>query len=240
MTEIVIGAICALPFEAAILAKKQLPFQECVRLNDRMMLVRSGIGSENAFTAARKLVAAGANLLLGWGVAAGLDPALSSGHIVIGRQIKNSDDDSFTVKSTLLEQINWQTVTKHPLASADILSVDQIVSSVAEKQTLYKQSGCAALDMESFAIAIAADELEVPALFIRSILDTAQMSLPGSSTQATDEQGRVSLPRLCAGLLKKPQEIFAYPKLVVSYRQAVRGLNVIAPILLRHLPNLKL
>jgi len=71
------GVVAALEFEAQSLGTRRHLADGLGSLRDGSLLRVSGVGGDNAARAARELVAAGAGALLSWGVAGGLDPALS-------------------------------------------------------------------------------------------------------------------------------------------------------------------
>ena len=62
---------------------------------DRTLLVEQcGMGAARAEAAARKVLSAGAEALVSWGSAGGLDPSLASGTVVIPDRIIGSDGAS--------------------------------------------------------------------------------------------------------------------------------------------------
>ncbi|MGL6225602.1 MAG: hypothetical protein ACRC10_03135 [Thermoguttaceae bacterium] len=60
-----------------------------------------------------------------------------------------------------------------------LLTVNQIVAKVAEKQELWQKTGANLVDMESYAIAEICRERNVPFRSVRIVLDTAEDELPG-------------------------------------------------------------
>jgi adenosylhomocysteine nucleosidase len=188
-----------------------------VGVNNRdLLLIRMGVGPDNAETAASRLfketpIAAALSL----GVAGGLSPRAQTGDLVVGDRAilrRSSGQESFPCDARLLDAAmtvirRWD--SRHCLGP--ILTVDRIVLTAEEKRNLAAESGAIALDMESAAIASAASACSVPFLAIRGVLDTIDEDLAVGFDQFLDERGEPHLPRLIRYLITHP---FTLPHLV--------------------------
>jgi adenosylhomocysteine nucleosidase len=109
---------------------------------------------------------------------------------------------------------------KLPLSSAALCHMETILSSPEEKNHLYDQTRCAAVDMESAAVGKAAARAGVPFLVIRAIADPAQTVLPTSALRALDAEGQLQRFALLASLLKHPKDILGLWRLAEHFRAA--------------------
>ncbi|MDE2179349.1 MAG: hypothetical protein KGJ40_00660 [candidate division NC10 bacterium] len=191
-----------------------------------LLLARTGVGPDNAESAARRLfekapVAAALSL----GVAGGLSPQLRTGDLIVGdrvilrrdsRQVLRGEQgprlESFPCDSGLQDAAmtvirRWD--SRHYLGS--ILTVDHIVLTAEEKRRLAAESGAMALDMESAAVALAASACSVPFLAVRGVLDPVHEDLAIGFDQFLNTEGEPHLPRLMQYLITHP---FTLPRLV--------------------------
>ena len=77
------GIVIALPEELATLTSKRLK-KGCIEiLNEKLWIIYSGAGEENARFASELLVDNGVKRLISWGCAAALDSSLQSGDLVL-------------------------------------------------------------------------------------------------------------------------------------------------------------
>lgn len=191
-----------------------------------LLLARTGVGPDNAATAARRLfeetpIAAALSI----GVAGGLSPQLRTGDLIVGDRTilrRNSGQVLYGEKDSRLESFpcdpglqdaamtvirRWG--SRHCLGS--ILTVDRIVLTANEKRQLAAESGAIALDMESAAVASAASAYSVPFLAIRGVLDPVHEDLAIGFDQFLDTEGEPHLSRLMRYLITHP---FTLPTLV--------------------------
>jgi nucleoside phosphorylase len=90
-----------------------------------------------------------------------------------------------------------------PLHRGRLLTVDQIVATPAEKQSLANKYNAVAVDMESAMVARLCSERHVPFACVRSISDDFETTLsPGLASLLRD--GRVDVLRLLGSLLIRP------------------------------------
>ncbi len=96
--------------------------------------------------------------------------------------------------------------TSRPYHTGTLASLDHVVTTVAEKELLYRGNGCGpvAVDMESCALAAAALERGVPFYCIRAVLDAAEEGFTLDFNHLRDSEGRFSRPRIIAAALAQP------------------------------------
>ena len=210
----VTGVVAALDFEARSLGKRSGQF----------LLGTSGIGAVNAARAARSLVAAGAAALLSWGVAGALDPALPCGTAVLPLEVLRQGR-RFPTDRLWRARVAAALEGRVPLVSGALLTSEMAVAAAALKARLFEDTGAAAVDMESAAVAEVAAELGLPFLALRVILDTARDSLPESVVRSFQAPAAgAARPRLWP-LLRAPGDWGALLRLAAQYRVAGRALR---------------
>ena len=158
----------------------------------RVLLAISGMGILNAHNMARILVKNfPLSLIISTGTAGALQPKLQSGDIVLANQLfisKSNDQGNCNANNIIKKAISvYQvennliqlslkaieaTMLRHKIGS--FLTVDKVITQIAEKRMLGNNLDCIAVEMESAAIAEIAKESELPFLAIRSISDSMQ------------------------------------------------------------------
>lgn len=188
-----------------------------------------------AAQSAQALVSAGAGALVSWGMAGGLDPALVAGTVFLPSEVVASDG------TTLLTAPSWRERLSEALRAQGgpvlpvvlhgrLLTSPRAIGSLADKAALFHQTGAAAVDMESLAIAEIAHTHRLPFLAIRVIVDSAEDALPRAVTAAADSEGQLQVWRLMGALARAPADVAPLIRLAQRYRVANRSLAAIAKV----------
>jgi len=225
----VIGVVAALPLEARFLVGRMLDPAERAELRDCAGWIQlCGIGREKALHAAQSLLDAGASALVSWGTAAGLDPALAAGTLVLPQCVIGADEYMFPVDQAWRSRLHDR-VAGHVATSGGLLLESlSVFTHPSQKKALAKRAGAAAVDMESAAVAQVANQVGVPFMAVRVIADQAMTAVPLSALAAVDDFGRVHVLRLVASLLAHPEELPALIVLWRAFRAAQRTLSTVA------------
>ncbi len=186
-----------------------------------------GVGAAGARQAALRLVDLGVDALASWGMAAGLDPSLAPGVVVIPDRVIGLRAHDYTPdihwRRRLLDRLDDAvTICGDPLATAPA-----ILDTADAKATIFERTGAAAADMESAAVAEVAVEHELPLLVIRVVLDPAAVNLPGNLGRVIDDDGRVRVPQLLIRAVLDPRDWSRWLVLVRNFltaRHAMRNL----------------
>jgi len=221
----VLGIVVALQREAKSLTKKSIPLRTPVKIAEQVILVVSGMGSEQACAAAQQLVQQGATALLSWGTAAALDPDLRSGTLLIPDSIIDSDGHSYPTDIQWKARLVTELSNSLHLANGSLITSFRIITTPQDKHQLFKRHHCQALDMESAALAAAAQTANLPFMAIRAIVDTADMVLPNSVINALDKDGKPDMVKLISSLLFQPQDWRALIHLSRSFNSAEKSLS---------------
>lgn len=232
-----IGIVAALPSETAMFAR--LPAGGRMTLASGHRLALSGIGATRAAATAAELVADGADALVSWGSAAGLDPTLSAGTLVLPSQIAAANHNHYTTHDRWRQRIasnignDCQAVVDVTLAEAP-----KMLATTEAKSSLARATHGAAADMESAAIARVAAEHGVPLLVVRAIADDAFTALPASARAAVADTGRLAPWSFMRALVMAPSglhaELRGLKRIATGFRSAQRALSEAQTSLLAH------
>lgn len=207
-----LGIVVGLPQEAAILKE--------VLGAAAPPICCAGSHPARAAAAARELIAGGAEILLSFGYAGGLDPSLQAGDIVIPDRVTAPDGASYSADAPLGNQLRTA-LPVTPCRVGIIAGVDRVLASVEDKRAVALRTGAVAVDMESHAVASSGYKFVV----LRAIIDPADRALPTSVLKAVDDQGEVRPLTLIANLLHAPTDLSALLALWRDHAAARRSLR---------------
>ena len=166
----------------------------------------TGVGAARV---AESLVRDGATALLSFGLAGGLDPALAAGALIVPRQVI-SGSTRWGCDAGLLALVGGATVEQ-------LFAGDSVVASVVSKLALFRETACAAIDLESGAVAAVAERAGLPFAVLRAVCDPAARALPPAALAALDGAGVIGFGRVLASVLRNPSQI---PALLALARDA--------------------
>ena len=191
------------------------------------MLAVSGIGGPAAAVAARALIDAGVTALMTFGMAGGLDPKLLAGSVLLPDEVITREGTRFATSRAWRERLSASLSAHCVVGGGVVLSSERSIDSPQAKASAFRDTGAAAVDMESVSVARIAADHQLPFICVRVIVDTAADALP-RAVVAASRAGRVQLARLAAGLIVAPGDVAALLRLAVRYRSAMRVLRVVA------------
>jgi adenosylhomocysteine nucleosidase len=191
-----IGFITGLTAELALL--KNTPF----------MIAAGGGTPAGATTAAQKLIAQGAEALISFGLAGGLNPLLKPGTLVIPAYINNAPCDA--ALNLWLGGAN----------SKNLYAGTTIAVTRDQKSALFASTGADAIDLESGAVATAAQAAQIPFAALRAIADPATRTLPPAALIALNATGEIALAPILASLAGNPLQL---PALIALATDAARA-----------------
>jgi adenosylhomocysteine nucleosidase len=224
----VVGIVCALAAEARHLGPAARGHERVSSLGDGTLLTVSGMGSAAAALGARALIDAGAGALASWGMAGGLDPALAAGTIFLPSEVIALQGATLPTARLWRERLCDALAAQDPVAHGKLLTTAKAIGSVADKAALFRETGAAAVDMESLAIAEAAQMRGLPFIAVRVVVDSARDALPHAVTVAADSAGHLHMWRLIGALARAPGDLAPLIRLARCYRAASRSLAAVA------------
>jgi adenosylhomocysteine nucleosidase len=176
-----------------------------------------GGSTEGAARAVRQLIESGATGVVSFGLAGGLDPGLPAGTLIVANEVV-AGGQIWPTNALLSAQLGGATGHR-------CLGLDRIVDSPAEKRRLGCETGAAAVDMESGAVAATASAMDVPFAVLRAICDPADTALPPAALVALDSAGRIAPAPLAWSILTHPWQIGALLALARDAATARRALR---------------
>jgi adenosylhomocysteine nucleosidase len=230
-----IGIVAALPGEARALVGRRFwrmadGFFHCRTLlkdDTDLLVVQSGMGMENAFTGARWLTENGVSALGCFGVSGGLDPELKIGDLVLADAVFEDGDDGASLiwkEDRCYSDVIFSSLEGGPaILRGPIITVNQAVLNASDKRTLFDRTGAMAVDMESAAVARAANRSCLPFFAVRAICDTADMTVPKSLFQCIDRKGRPRFTYLLRLITRRPSMISHLLHMKRNFTAALAG-----------------
>jgi adenosylhomocysteine nucleosidase len=221
-----VGIVAALATEARALTPtirhRGTPFA----LDDGTLLNVSGIGEAAATRAAMLLVDQGADALVSFGLAGGLDPALTPGKIFLPAEVFVAEAGGLATSSAWRDRVAFALVELRPVAGGRLLTSANAITAIGVKETMFRETGALAVDMESAAVARIAASRQLPFIAARVIVDTAADALP-TSVMAASSSGELRIWRLLASLAKAPAEVVDIIRLARRFRAAQLALRAV-------------
>jgi adenosylhomocysteine nucleosidase len=151
----------------------------------RVVIVLSGPGRAKAARATEALLAGHhPRWVVSAGLAGGLDPDLKRRDVVLADSVRLLDGEAIAL-AALPELDQW--ADAEGIRRGALLTVDHVVRHADKKQSLGRQTGAAAVDMESYAVAEVCRRQGVPILAVRAIVDAAGDELPGDVERLLDQ-----------------------------------------------------
>lgn len=186
-------------------------------LNQAGFMVQVGGGTPaGAEVAARSLVTRGAEALLSFGLAGGLQPGLQPGSLLIPSDVITSTNH-YHCAPALLAFLGGQTTSA-------LLAGQSIAATVEEKSSLYEQYQASAVDLESGSVAEIATQNALPFAVLRAVADPAERNLPPAALVALKEDGSLDIGRLAGSILRQPGQIPTLIKIGQDAKAARRKL----------------
>lgn len=158
--------------------------------------------------------------VISFGIAGGLDPDLAPGSLVIAASVIGPTQ-SFAADEAWSQSLGRALPQAHvaPLAGTDAAATDP-----AAKARLFRDTGAAAVDMESHTAAAVAARHGLPFAALRAIADPAHQRVPAAALAGLRPDGRTSVAAVMKGLLQHPGDL---PGLIEVARHAARARTAI-------------
>lgn len=208
-----LGIITGIAMEAKLLERF---------VSTSLMVDYAGLDPSAAHRAAEKMIAAGATALLSFGLAGGLNPAVSAGAVVIPAEIRGDKkfpcDLAWTRRlASLLKE------TPSLLAHAPA-----VLATPDAKAAMFAATGAPAADMESYGIAETAAMHGLPFAAVRVVADTAADTIPSTALTSVDNAGRLRVGKAAWGALTHPWQIPGLVRLGGRTATAMKKLEALA------------
>jgi hopanoid-associated phosphorylase len=187
----------------------------------------AGASLERAYTGARRLIEDGADALVSFGIAGGLDATLTPGTTVIASTVIDTEGSRWNTSAS------WRIAAAAVLpdtTAGTLVSTATAATTPGEKARLNRDLQALAVDMESAGVARAAAEAECPFLVVRVIADPADRRLPSSALHGIDAEGRQRPFRVISKLIMRPWELSGLIRLSNDSQTALKQLGRVAAL----------
>jgi adenosylhomocysteine nucleosidase len=108
-----------------------------------------------------------------------------------------------------------------------IFPSDHLITSVEEKQRIFRESGCIAVDMESVVVRRQCEEAGKEFIHIRAISDRADEALPERLASWVDDVGEPKMAKVSAELMFRPGLVPVLMRLQSNSKLALRNLTAV-------------
>lgn len=190
----------------------------------------AGPGEAGAAAAARYLVANGARGLVSWGTSGALTEKLETGQLLLLASTGRLGEGRTTACESWLHASAAALSALHPKI-IDACTVRAPLTGAVAKRLLGERSGCAAVDMESAAVADVAAAAGLPFLGVRAVVDPVSLEIPSSAIAGLGIDGTSTPFRVLAALCRRPGELPSVIKLGRHFQQALKSLTQAASLL---------
>lgn len=192
--------------------------------DEEMSVVCSGGDAERGADGARSLIAEGADALLSFGLAGGLDPGLAPGAVIVGDAVIDMDGARFDTHAAWRVGLLAALAGLGPTAGV-VVGSDRPIVTPAAKGALHTKLGAAVVDMESHALARVANQASVPFAVIRAVADAAGRALPRAALAGLGEDGNIRVGPVLGEIVRRPWELPGLVMVTVDVRRALAALR---------------
>lgn len=226
-----IGLIAPLQQEASILTKARIKRLQVVPLNDRVILVISGVGPKNAEEAAH-LLGCKATHLISWGTAAGLQNNLLPGTLVLPNTVIDQHANSFKTDANFNNSIAAK-LPEGSLIDRGVLAESSLVlENNAQKDNFASTTKAVAADMESATIGRIAGEYGLKFNALRVVTDDISSTVPSTILNSINQDGELNMRRFMQHLALHPSEWRDVYRVSRSFLKASETLKKVGAMLL--------
>ena len=177
---------------------------------------------------AERLIEQGANRLLSFGVAGGLDPTLRKGAIILSETIIDQMGNEYWTNSEWRRELRKNLAGSIPVFERKIVTAEQPAISPLEKLKLHQRTGAVAIDMESAGVAYVARNSDIPFLAIRAIADDSSRIIPQCALSGLKEDGSTRPMAVLGSLARHPWELASLLRLAKDTNYAIKILSRVA------------
>lgn len=220
------GIVTGIAAESRVVVRSLPSIDPAMPIHDlEGRLACAGADSERARACATRLLREGADALVSFGIAGGLDPALKPGDLLLPAAVREPDG-----RETAMDGV-WRSRVEQLLAAAGQapraglhLGSAEVIAGAGDKGERFRDSGASAVDMESHAVAAVARQAQVPMLVLRAVADPAERCLPRLVMGAIGPDGEPRNGLIAARLCLQPWRLPDLLRLRDDTRQALRVL----------------
>lgn len=207
-----IGIVSALPIELAQFMDRckrvkhykgeDLTFRGGRYDGIRVVVAESGMGYARARKATQAMVDAHKpKWILSSGFSGALLPTMKIGQVVMANEIVDQHGQHKSINLTLSSD------EANGLFVGRLLTADEMVRTVEQKQQLHEKHEAIAVDMESLAVAQVAAETKTGFMAVRVISDDMSADLPSEILSIIGDTGAVRVGAALTSIFKRPESV---------------------------------
>lgn len=192
-----------------------------------LAFLRTGRGPLDANHVVEQLRHLRAAALISIGTAGGLAPALDVGTVLVPRRIRIRSAGSLETDAIWQAALVDAIGARFPVNTGDLLTVSDVVRRPEEKQALHAETSAVAVDMESAQLGLAAQQVGIPFLVLRTVMDTRDDEIPAVAVAAISADGDTAIAPLLISLVMHPGDLPALIHIARRFRRAARSLRAV-------------
>jgi adenosylhomocysteine nucleosidase len=187
----------------------------------------SGGVPENTKAIAERFLEEGAELLVSFGIAGALSPALMPGAVLLPSEVIDEAGTRYLSDARAHAQVHQKLLGFAGLIPGNysILGARESVAKADEKENLFHVKQVVAVDLESHIIAYIATRAAKPFIVLRSIADPANRALPPAAANGLGADGKPALGRVLLSVARDPRQIPALIRLASDTKRALAALS---------------
>ncbi|CAO3424882.1 phosphorylase family protein [Azospirillum doebereinerae] len=184
----------------------------------------SGADAQHARAMAWGLVERGAEALVSFGLAGGLAEGMAAGTLLLPSEILLPDGAACAVEPAWREAVLERADGLHP-SGARMACTPLVLATPADKRALAERSGAVAADMESEAVALAAQRAGLPFLVLRAVADPWDATVPPPALAGLAADGSLRLVAVTLELVRQPRHLSTMLRLAQDGHTALTALR---------------
>jgi adenosylhomocysteine nucleosidase len=195
--------------EPFVIVATGLDFEAKLALAAGEVKVCCGRGTQMAVALATA-IGPGCAGIISFGIAGGLDPQLRTGTHIVASSVIGANG----VRIALPTDERWSQIllqSRPQAVHAPMLGIDAPVTEPAEKIALFRQTGAAAVDMESHIAASIAATHDLPFAVLRVVADPASQRIPQAALCGMRADGSLDAMAVLRALWRQPGAIANMP-----------------------------
>lgn len=194
---------------------------------DTLDLRVAGADPQRAGELAADAIAKGAKALLSFGLCGGLDPNLKAGDVILPSRVIAAEARPISCDADWCGRLADTLGDMADLTDATLAHSTVIVAGPRRKAVLRANTGAVAVDMESYAVGLAAKRANLPFAIIRAVSDTAETRLPEWTDEIVSSSGGTDGIRLLKNLARHPGDLGKLMKLGRGSTRALKRLRAV-------------
>lgn len=196
--------------------------------SQRPLVRSSGARSDRAYRLSQTLIKEGCNGLVSFGTAGGLTADLRPGALIVPEKIISADGQIFLTSGSWRKGIGQAVGGILSINPGPMAGSNHVVVSEEAKRALAVETSAVAVDMESHAVGLAAQEADVPFIVVRAVADPLSKAIPEWVLGNISENGDTRYGAILMRAVMNPGDWTAFMELARNSAKAMSTLRCVA------------